>query len=156
MQTAMQELINWIENGNETSFYVLRDKAKKLLKKEKEQIITAFEVGYKSCDIDEAFEINKKLASGELHYNQTYNQKIPELLYKDGTPMRKVKLGKEAQELLNEIDNEKKGDLVRLLRWVLKNYSTGTDIDGFFMWENPMGQEFDSMQVVDHYLNNKK
>lgn len=41
---------------------------------EKEQIIDAFEVGYKSCDIDEAFEINKKLASGELHYNQTYNQ----------------------------------------------------------------------------------
>ena len=41
---------------------------------EKEQIITAFEVGYKSCDIDEAFEINRKLASGELHYNKTYNQ----------------------------------------------------------------------------------
>jgi len=44
------------------------------LEKEKEQIITAFEVGYKSCDIDEAFEINRKLASGELHYNKTYNQ----------------------------------------------------------------------------------
>jgi len=45
------------------------------LEKEKEQIIDAFEVGYKSCDIDESFEINRKLASGELHYNQTYNQK---------------------------------------------------------------------------------
>ena len=41
---------------------------------EKEQIIDAFEVGYKSCDIDEAFEINRKLASGELYYNKTYNQ----------------------------------------------------------------------------------
>lgn len=44
------------------------------LEKEKEQIINAFEVGYKSCDIDEAFEINRKLASGKLHYNKTYNQ----------------------------------------------------------------------------------
>ena len=41
---------------------------------EKEQIITAFEVGYKSCDIDEAFEINRKLASGDLYYNMKYNQ----------------------------------------------------------------------------------
>jgi len=41
---------------------------------EKEQIIDAFEVGYESCDIDEAFEINRKLASGELYYNKTYNQ----------------------------------------------------------------------------------
>jgi hypothetical protein len=39
-----------------------------------------------------------------------------------------------------------------LLRWVLKHYSTGTDIEGFFMWENPLGKEFDSIQVVDHYL----
>ena len=41
--------------------------------KEKEHIVNAFEVGYKSCDIDEAFEINRKLASGEQHYNKTYN-----------------------------------------------------------------------------------
>jgi len=41
---------------------------------EKEQIIDAFEDGYESCDLDEAFEINRKLASGELHYNKTYNQ----------------------------------------------------------------------------------
>jgi len=41
---------------------------------EKEQIIDAFEDGYESCDIDEAFEINRKLASGELYYNKTYNQ----------------------------------------------------------------------------------
>jgi len=41
---------------------------------EKEQIIDAFEDGYESCDLDEAFEINRKLASGELYYNKTYNQ----------------------------------------------------------------------------------
>jgi len=41
---------------------------------EKEKLIEAFEVGYESCDLDEAFEINRKLASGELYYNKTYNQ----------------------------------------------------------------------------------
>ena len=51
---------------------------------------------------------------------------------------------------------EEKDKLVRLLRWVLKHYSTGTDIDGFFMWENPTGKDFDSMQVVDHYLKENK
>jgi hypothetical protein len=45
----------------------------KALEKEKKQIVNAFEIGYKSCDIDEAFEINRKLASGELYYNKTYN-----------------------------------------------------------------------------------
>lgn len=53
-----------------------------------------------------------------------------------------------AQELLQ---NEK-GNMVKLLRWVLKNYSTGVDIDGMFMWENPIGDEFDSFELVDKYL----
>jgi hypothetical protein len=51
---------------------------------------------------------------------------------------------------------EEQGNMVRLLRWVLKNYYTGTDIEGMFMWENSLGEEFDSMQVVDHYLNKNK
>lgn len=38
------------------------------------EITKAFEAGYKSCDIDEAFEINRKLASGEQYYNQTFNK----------------------------------------------------------------------------------
>ena len=54
-----------------------------------------------------------------------------------------------------ELDSKKR-DFVMLLRWVLKHYSTGTDIEGFFMWENPMGKEFDSIKVVDHYLNENK
>jgi hypothetical protein len=47
---------------------------------------------------------------------------------------------------------EEQGNMVRLLRWVLKNYYTGTDIEGMFMWENSLGEEFDSMQVVQNYL----
>ena len=42
--------------------------------KEKKQIVESFEYGYKSCDIDEAFEINRKLASGEQYYNQKYQK----------------------------------------------------------------------------------
>lgn len=51
---------------------------------------------------------------------------------------------------------EEQGNMVRLLRWVLKNYYTGTDIEGMFMWENPLGEEFDSMQVVQNYLKQNK
>jgi hypothetical protein len=51
---------------------------------------------------------------------------------------------------------EEQGNMVKLLRWVLKHYSTGTDIDGFFMWENPLGEEFSSMRVVEHYLKENK
>jgi hypothetical protein len=53
---------------------------------------------------------------------------------------------------INECLEDERGNMVKLLRWVLKNYSTGTDIEGMFMWENPLGKEFDSIQVVDHYL----
>jgi hypothetical protein len=53
---------------------------------------------------------------------------------------------------INECLEDERGNMVKLLRWVLKHYSTGTDIEGFFMWENPLGKEFDSIQVVDHYL----
>ena len=71
MKTAMQELIEFVNTRCLNGDFVL-EKANQLLEKEKEQIITAFEVGYKSCDLDETFEINRKLASGELHYNKTY------------------------------------------------------------------------------------
>ena len=85
MKTAMQRMLDDLlekrdvyENAKmyecvatlETSIEI----AQFLIEKEKEQIITAYEAGYKSCDLDEAFEINRKLASGELHYNKTYNQ----------------------------------------------------------------------------------
>jgi hypothetical protein len=101
MKTAMQELLEW-HRKSMRSYSETNKMIEAYLEKEKEQIMNAYEHGYEACDMDEAFEINKKLASGELHYNQTYNQKIPELLYKDGTPMRKIELCKEAQELLDE------------------------------------------------------
>ena len=71
MKTAMQIAIESYKNDgvSYTDWFL-----EILLAKEKEQIISAFESGYKSCDIDEAFEINRKLASGEKYYNQTYNQ----------------------------------------------------------------------------------
>ena len=43
----MTELIEWIENGSETSVYIIRDKAKELLEKEKENIIKAYKEGWK-------------------------------------------------------------------------------------------------------------
>jgi hypothetical protein len=95
MKTTMQELLDItyksISNAKELKLNGLYDQReidillnvynvyrviieRDMLEKEKEQIADAFEVGYKSCDIDEAFEIYRKLASGELYYNQTYNQ----------------------------------------------------------------------------------
>ena len=53
---------------------------------------------------------------------------------------------------INECLEDERGNMVKLLRWVLKNYSTGTDIEGMFMWENSIGEEFDSMQLVDKYI----
>ena len=41
---------------------------------EKEQIVNAYDRGYKACDLDEALEINKTMFSGETYYEQTYNQ----------------------------------------------------------------------------------
>jgi len=81
MKTAMQELIEDIDIEKKLG-YITENAANRILdyidnlylEKEKEQIVDAFEVGYKSCDIDEAFEINRKLASGDLYYNMKYNQ----------------------------------------------------------------------------------
>jgi aminoglycoside phosphotransferase family enzyme len=76
MKTAMQELIELIRFTDKECYATMFNEGlfDKALEKEKEQIIADFEAGYKSCDLDEAFEINRKLASGELHYNKTYNQ----------------------------------------------------------------------------------
>jgi hypothetical protein len=72
MKTAMQIAVESYKNDGVSFTDWFLDNYEILLKMEKEQIITAFEVGYKSCDLDETFEINRKLASGELHYNKTY------------------------------------------------------------------------------------
>ena len=72
MKTAMTELIEHLDDEMKQKGII--PNWDMYLEKEKEQIIDAFEVGYKSCDIDEAFEINRKLASGDLYYNMKYNQ----------------------------------------------------------------------------------
>ena len=85
MKTSMQELLVLVEqmfaNANNPEVEsamndVINIITQEGIPKEKDQMVNAFEVGYKSCDIDEAFEINRKLASGENHYNKTYNQTL--------------------------------------------------------------------------------
>ena len=83
MKTTLQEIIDDIKLELETNIiayheisitnWVLRILESKL-EKEKEQIIEAYDRGYKACDLDEALEINKTMFSGDRYYNQTYNQ----------------------------------------------------------------------------------
>lgn len=86
MKTAMQDLIDDLkklkrdskENDSTGTFEIGLNfaiaRAERRLEKEKEHIVNAFEIGYKSCDMDEAFEINRKLASGEQYFNKTYKE----------------------------------------------------------------------------------
>ena len=69
----MKTAIDWLTDQLKKQGFLYDLDIEAAKKIEKEQIINAFEVGYKSCDIDEAFEIDRKLASGELYYNKTYN-----------------------------------------------------------------------------------
>jgi hypothetical protein len=94
MKTALQEFIDNVIPMHIIELDMIKQEIKKALEKEKEQIIQAHGLKY--------YDIGEVTITGENYYNQTYNRKIPELLYKNGTPMRKVKLGKEAQELLDE------------------------------------------------------
>ena len=66
MKTAMQELIEFIESTNNTPHInlTIMDKAKKLLEKEKEQIMNAWI----------ATDNKLQRLAAEQYYNQTYNQ----------------------------------------------------------------------------------
>lgn len=66
MQTAMQELFEYLDDTIGPSI------KQKFIEKEKEQIVKAYDNGYKACDLDEALEINKTMFSGDRYYNQTY------------------------------------------------------------------------------------
>ena len=74
----MQELIEMMNDAKEKGFenldWLLLIRTYSLLKKEKEQIINAYDNGYKACDLDEELEINKTMFSGDRYYNNTYNQ----------------------------------------------------------------------------------
>ena len=74
MKTAMQELMQWME---ETEFMVnvgFIDKVNECLEKEKEQIIEAYEDG-KQNGVESITNVNAYVI-GEYYYNQNYNQKI--------------------------------------------------------------------------------
>ena len=68
----MQELIELINTRHYLSNFVIRDKAIKLLEKEKEQIINAYNQNITGFDKLEQEEIGLNWA--EDYYNQTYNQ----------------------------------------------------------------------------------
>jgi hypothetical protein len=77
MKTAMQELIDWIESTQfpkEGSGNYIYEKAKKLLKIEKEQMFDFFLKGYSigESDFNPKSEANK-------YYNQTYKEEIEKL-----------------------------------------------------------------------------
>ena len=72
MKTAMQELIDFIESTQfpkEGSGNYIYEKAKKLLKIEKEQIINA----YNQADLEGYFQKTYPKYAEE-YYNKTYNQ----------------------------------------------------------------------------------
>lgn len=64
----MQELIEFIESTNNTPYVnlTIMDKAKKLLEKEKEQIMDSYLQG--------SFDDGPNITNSEQYYNQTYNQ----------------------------------------------------------------------------------
>jgi hypothetical protein len=74
MKTAMQELIEFIESTNNTPHVnlTIMDKAKKLLEKEKEQIIDDFETGKENAHY--SITNPNEYIIGEFYYNQKYNQ----------------------------------------------------------------------------------
>jgi hypothetical protein len=80
MKTAIQELIEIINDNLKNEYTsqefarltIFKASAERLLEKEKEQIVNAYDRGYKACDLDEALEINKTMFSGERYYEQTY------------------------------------------------------------------------------------
>ena len=71
MKTAMQELIELIENG-ETELYLIENHKQIWLEKEKEQIKDAHCWGW--SDAYDNLQHNKSRLCEE-YYNQTYNQK---------------------------------------------------------------------------------
>jgi hypothetical protein len=67
MKTAMQELIEYLNGDAYAGICDIRNRAKELLEKEKEQIMMAYNDGY----VNKAFD---KQRNPLEYYNQTYNQ----------------------------------------------------------------------------------
>ena len=103
MKTAMQELIdNLIEYGwlPADASNLKQSFLEPALEKEKEQMIEFGQFvsknGWVACSMEDFLE----------NYKKTKNNSLPELLDKDGSPMRKVNLTKESQDLLDISINE--------------------------------------------------
>lgn len=69
MKTAIQELIDYLNEDEFTGICDIRDRVEELLEKEKEQIIQAHIDGFDHIVVD-----FKKQEYAEQYYNQTYNQ----------------------------------------------------------------------------------
>jgi CRISPR/Cas system-associated protein Csm6 len=74
MKTAMQELIEWAISLQDKQqqcidWIVIKNKAESLLEKEKEDLVKAHGVKCHSINQDQS-----RYVSGEMYYNQTYNQ----------------------------------------------------------------------------------
>ena len=72
MKTAMQELIEKFSNYDLEMISLFKDEINQAKEKEKEQIVDAYDRGYKACDLDEALEINKTMFNGEKYYIDNY------------------------------------------------------------------------------------
>jgi hypothetical protein len=74
MKTAMQELMNYLDS-DVFGICDIRDRAEKLLEKEKEQIIETYMLGFNDSYKYQIQKSNKVTPrNGEEYYNQTYNQ----------------------------------------------------------------------------------
>ena len=69
MKTAMQELIDYVDSiwSNEGWEETIKEKAKELLEKEKEQIMYSYTNGSQDMALEDKYEPLD-------YYNQTYNQ----------------------------------------------------------------------------------
>jgi len=60
--TAMQEMLQYLDNMDSYGCFLAKDKATELLKKEEEQIVEAYNDGE-----------GKVVSNGQKYFNQTYN-----------------------------------------------------------------------------------
>jgi len=71
----MQYFIDYLENTFDTKSVLHWEEIKKtVIQEEKEQIMNAYEGGYKACDLDETLEINKTMFSCQRYYDMNFNQ----------------------------------------------------------------------------------
>ena len=69
----MKTAVEWLYDRFLFAGYAIPAEWKKQAKEmEKDQLIKAYNDGYKACDLDEALEINKTMFNGEKYYIDNY------------------------------------------------------------------------------------